>query len=154
VYTKVLVEGTGNLIERWQHLEALPEDAVLPLDAHDLGPLDKPVQVLLGWKGTTNTELLQPLLEEQVGNLLQHQPNTTKSMSNQAMAPYMSQGRKEECDGVQHILFSSWLAPAPCHLASGPADLIQDLSTLHQSYTYFSKISSRNIMPTQDNISV
>ena len=105
MYTKVLVEGTGNLIERRQHLEALPEDAVLPLDAHDHGPLDKPVQVLLGWKGTTNTELLQPLLEEQVGNLLQHQPNATKSMSNQAMAPYMSQGRKEECDGAQHTFF-------------------------------------------------
>ena len=145
MYTKVLVEGTGNLIERWQHLEALPEDAVLPLDAHDLGPLDKPVQVLLGWKGTTNTELLQPLLEERVSNLLQPQPNATKSVSNQVS--YTSQGRKEERGGAQHILFSSWLAPAPCHLASWPADLIQDLSTLHQSYTYFSKISSGNIMP-------
>ena len=152
MYTEVLVQGTGKLVQRRRHLEALLEDTALALDAHDLGPLDKPVQVLLGWKGTTNTELLQPLLEEQVGNLLQHQPNATKSMSNQAMAPYMSQGRKEECDGVQHILFSSWLAPAPCHLASGPADLIQGLSTLLDSYTDFSKISSGNIMPPKITI--
>ena len=53
MYTKVLVEGTENLIERRQHLKVLHKDAALPLDAHDLGPLDKPVQVLLGWKGTT-----------------------------------------------------------------------------------------------------
>ena len=49
IYTGVLVEGAGELMERRGHLEALFEDAVLALDAHDLGPLDEPVEVIL-WK--------------------------------------------------------------------------------------------------------
>ena len=81
MYTEVLVEGTGKLVERRRHLEALLEDTALALDAHDLGPLDEPVQVLLGRKRTADTELLRPLLEERVGNLLLHGPNVTKSVS-------------------------------------------------------------------------
>ena len=72
-------------------------------------------------------------------------PNTTKSVHN--IQQWHLTHLEKERGGAQHILFSSWPAPAPCHLASGPADLIQGLSTLHQSYTDFSKISSGNIMP-------
>ena len=81
MYTEVLVQGTGKLVQRRRHLEALLEDTALALDAHDLGPLDEPVQVLLGRKRTADTELLRPLLEERVGNLLLHGPNVTKSVS-------------------------------------------------------------------------
>lgn len=61
--TKVLVEGTCELVERRGHLEALLEDAALSLDTHDLGPLDEPVQVLLGRQRAADAELLRPLLE-------------------------------------------------------------------------------------------
>ena len=120
MYTEVLVQGTGKLVQRRRHLEALLEDTALALDAHDLGPLDEPVQVLLGRKRTADTELLRPLLEERVGNLLLHGPNVTKSVS---QSNHGTLHIEEERGGAQHILFSSWPAPAPCHLASGPADL-------------------------------
>jgi hypothetical protein len=72
--TKVLVEGTCELVERRGHLEALLEDAALALDAHDLGPLDEAVEVLLGRKGAADPKLLRPLLEERVRHHLS-QPN-------------------------------------------------------------------------------
>jgi hypothetical protein len=61
--TKVLVEGAGELVECRGHLEPLLEDAALALDAHDLGPLDEAVEVLLGRQRSTDPELLRPLLE-------------------------------------------------------------------------------------------
>jgi len=72
--TKVLVEGTCELVERRGHLEALLEDAALALDAHDLGPLDETVEVLLGRKSAADPELLRPLLEQRVRHHLR-QPN-------------------------------------------------------------------------------
>lgn len=78
VYTEVLVEGAGELVERRGNLEALLEDAALALDAHDLGPLHEPVEVLLGRQRATDAELLRPLLEQRVRDLLL-QPNPTKS---------------------------------------------------------------------------
>ena len=74
VHTEVLVEGAGELVERRWHLEALLEDAALALDAHDLGPLDEAVEVLLGRKGAADPELLWPLLEQRVRHHL-CQPN-------------------------------------------------------------------------------
>ena len=38
IYTEVLVEGAGELVERRGHLEVLLEDAALALDPHALGP--------------------------------------------------------------------------------------------------------------------
>lgn len=72
--TKVLVEGTCELVERRGHLEALLEDAALALDAHDLGPLDEAVEVLLGRKRAADAELPGPLLEQRVRHHLR-QPN-------------------------------------------------------------------------------
>ena len=78
--TDVLVEGAGELVECLGHLEALLEDAALALDAHDLGPIDKPVEVLLGRQGATDAELLRPLLEQRVHHLvLQPHTNATQS---------------------------------------------------------------------------
>jgi hypothetical protein len=47
-HTEVLVEGATELVEHRRHPEALPEHAAQVLDMHDLGPLNKSVQVLLG----------------------------------------------------------------------------------------------------------
>ena len=58
----------GELVEHRGHLEALLEDAAL--DAHDLGPLDEPVEVLLGRQGATDAELLRPLQEQRVHHLV------------------------------------------------------------------------------------
>lgn len=77
--TKVLVEGTGELVKCRGHLEPLLEDAALALDAHDLGPFDEAVEILLGRQRTTDPELLWPLLEQRVRHLLLNQPNGTKS---------------------------------------------------------------------------
>ena len=57
-------------MERRGHLEVLFEDAALALDAHDLGPLDEPVEVLLWQQGATDAELLRPLLEQRVHHLV------------------------------------------------------------------------------------
>ena len=72
VYTEVLVKVAGELVECRGHLEALIEDAALALDAHDLGPVDEPVQVLLWQQGATDAELLRPLLEQRVHHLDTH----------------------------------------------------------------------------------
>jgi hypothetical protein len=69
-HTQVLVEGACELVERRRHLEALFEDAALALDAHDLGPLHEPVQVLLGRERAADAKLLRPLLEQRVRHLL------------------------------------------------------------------------------------
>ena len=67
---EVLIEGACELVERGGHLEVLLEDAALALDAHDLGTLDEPVEVLLGRQVATDAELLRPLLEQRVHHLV------------------------------------------------------------------------------------
>lgn len=64
--TEVLVQRLGELVQRGGHLEPLVEDSALPLDAHILGPLHKPVQVLLGGQRATDAEALGALLKERV----------------------------------------------------------------------------------------
>ena len=44
--------------------------AALALDAHDLGPLDEAVEVLLRGKRAADPELLRPLLEQWIHHLL------------------------------------------------------------------------------------
>lgn len=46
----VLVQGLGESVECWRHLQPLVEHPPLPLQPHVLGPLDKAVQVPLGWR--------------------------------------------------------------------------------------------------------
>lgn len=68
--TQVLIEGSCELIQRRGDLEPLIQHPPLPLDAHILGPLHKPVQVPLGRDSTSDTELLRLLLEERIHDLL------------------------------------------------------------------------------------
>ena len=79
-HTKVLVEGTGELVERRGHLKALLEDAALALDAHNLGPLDEAVEVLLGRQRAADPELLRPLLEQRIRHHL-HQNQTRNGIN-------------------------------------------------------------------------
>jgi len=86
-HTKVLVEGTGELVERRGHLEALLEDAALALDPHYLGPLDEAVEVLLGRQRAADPELLRPLLEQRVRHHL-HQPNASAKPNQERHKPH------------------------------------------------------------------
>ena len=53
-----------------RHLQALLEDHLLALNAHDLGPSDESVKVLLRREGAADPELLRPLFEEWVDHFL------------------------------------------------------------------------------------
>jgi hypothetical protein len=66
--TKVLVQGLCELVQGRGHLEPLVKHPALPLNAYILGPLHKPVQVLLGRKGASDAKALGPLLEERVSS--------------------------------------------------------------------------------------
>ena len=42
------VQGLGELVDAWWHLQPLHEDSPLPLEADVLGPSHEPAQVTLG----------------------------------------------------------------------------------------------------------
>ena len=68
-YTKVLVQCARELVERRGDLQTLLQDAALALDAHNLGPLDEAVEILLGRERAADAKLLRPLLEQRVRHL-------------------------------------------------------------------------------------
>ena len=144
VHTEVLVEGAGELVERRWHLEALLEDAALALDAHDLGPLDKPVQVFLGRQRAADAELLRPLLEQRVHNFILHpaKPNTVRPRI-PTMAPHTSRARTRE-SAIHTVFFLAGTGALPprfgaCRFVS------RTLRTLHESYADFQQVYTRKL---------
>jgi hypothetical protein len=142
IHTEVLVEGAGELVERRRHLEALLEDATLALDAHDLGPLDESVQVLLGRQRAADAELLRPFLEQRVRHFILHptKPNTIRPHIS-IMAPPTPRARTRE-SAIHTVFFLAGTGALPprfgaCRFVS------RTLSTLHESYGDMQQVNIR-----------
>ena len=60
----VLVNGLGELVERWWGLESHEEDSLLSLDSNVLWPLDESGKILLWLDITTDSEVSWRLLEK------------------------------------------------------------------------------------------
>lgn len=68
--TKVLVKSLCELVQGRWHLQPLVQHTTLTLDANIFGPFHKSMKIALGWKRTSNSKLLRPLLEQWVYSLL------------------------------------------------------------------------------------
>mmetsp|Transcript_10891 Transcript_10891/g.32635 ORF Transcript_10891/g.32635 Transcript_10891/m.32635 type:complete len:281 (+) Transcript_10891:387-1229(+) len=66
----VLIQSLREAVQCRGHLQPLVQHPALPLQPHVLRPLDIPVKVCLGGRGTANTEILRALLEQRVRRLL------------------------------------------------------------------------------------
>lgn len=64
--SRVLVQGLGELVNGWRHLQALVNDLLLALKTDVSGPLDETGHIALGLNVLANAEVLGTLLNERV----------------------------------------------------------------------------------------